>query len=293
MHSSYIDAFLAVIHTGSFSKAAENLFITQPTLTHRIQSLENELGLQLFTRKQGQKAVELTDAGKRFVNTAQKWTNLLNECQNLKEINNRQSLNIGATTTMSNYVMPSVYARVKARDLPVNLNLMTLHFHECYRAVESKEADLVFVSKALSYPRVFTYPIFSEKMVLLCSRSAPYYDGISPREIPADKCTHLLWNVEYGAWHEYWFGPEKPYVHADSLVLIEKMLENTDLWAIVPLSAAAVITRHSDLCFHTMTDAPPDRPIYLLTREPQHEYTGLVVEDIIAVMSELCGVARP
>ena len=288
MQSSYIEAFLSVIQTGSFSKAAEELFITQPTLTHRIQALESELGTQLFVRKQGLKAVELTDTGKRFVNTAQKWSILTSECRNLKEINDRQSLNIGATTTMSNYVMPSVYARVKARDLPVNLNLLTLHFHECYHAVDNKEADLVFVSKALSYPRVSVIPVFSEKMVLLCSHSAPYYDGINPKEIPAEKCTHLFWNAEYGAWHEYWFGSEKPYVHADSLVLIEKMLEKTDLWAIVPLSAASVITKHSDLCYHTMTDAPPDRPIYMLTREPHHEYANYVVEDIITVMTELC-----
>ena len=288
MQSSYIDAFLAVIQTNSFSKAAENLFVTQPTLTHRIQTLEMELDTQLFVRKQGQKVVELTDAGKRFVNIAQKWSRLLSECRNLTEINDRQSLTIGATTTMSNYVMPSVYARVKARNLPVNLNLITLHFHECYRAVANKEVDLVFVSKALSYPRVSTFPIFSEKMVLLCSRSAPYYNGISPKDIPREKCTHLLWNAEYGAWHEYWFGTEKPCIHADSLVLVEKMLEDSDLWAIVPLSVASMITRHSDLCYYSMTSAPPDRPIYMLTLEPHHEYANCVVEDTINVMTELC-----
>ena len=48
MTISEITAFLAVIECGSFSKAAEMLFITQPALSRRIQSLENEIGYRLF-----------------------------------------------------------------------------------------------------------------------------------------------------------------------------------------------------------------------------------------------------
>ena len=54
MQTAYIKAFLAAVNTGSFSKAAEILYITQPTLTHRIQALEKELNVQLFDRKKGQ-----------------------------------------------------------------------------------------------------------------------------------------------------------------------------------------------------------------------------------------------
>ena len=53
MTNSEISAFLAIVECGSFSKAAEMLFITQPALSRRIQSLENEIGYKLFERNKG------------------------------------------------------------------------------------------------------------------------------------------------------------------------------------------------------------------------------------------------
>ena len=288
MQSSYIEAFLAVVQNGSFSKAASQLYITQPTLTSRIQALEQELGVPLFSRKQGQRSIDLTPAGKTFVSTANKWTLLDGECRKLSDTAGRPSLTIASTQTLSNYVMPEVYSRLVARNLPVSFVFETLHFHECYNAVDSGEADLVFVSKAMAYPRVSTFPIFSEKMVLLCSSSAPYHDQIGPEELPKEKCVHLFWSVEYGAWHDYWFGTDKPPIHADNLRLVQEMLASSDKWALVPESAASVASKNPGLTYYSVINAPPDRPIYLLTQEPRHKYASAVVEDLISVLSELC-----
>lgn len=46
-----LQAFLAVIRTGSFSQAAQSLFITQPALSRRIRALEEELGYRLLDRR--------------------------------------------------------------------------------------------------------------------------------------------------------------------------------------------------------------------------------------------------
>ena len=53
--------FLAVAREGTVSKAAETLFLTQPTLSRQLSDLEYELGTQLFIR--GKKRIELTEAG--------------------------------------------------------------------------------------------------------------------------------------------------------------------------------------------------------------------------------------
>lgn len=288
MQSTYIEAFLAVVQTGSFSKAASQLYITQPTLTGRIQSLESELGVQLLSRKQGQRETELTDAGRSFLGTANKWSSLLNECKNFSGAKSRPSLSIAATQTLSNYIMPEVYSRLVSRDLPVTFNFNTLHFHECYNSVDSGESDIVFVSKAMAYHRVSTFPIFSEKMVLLCGRNSPYHDNIHPSELPKDKCVHLFWSVEYGAWHDYWFGTNKPPIHADNLRLVENILSTTDKWAIIPHSAASITCRDPRLTFYNISEAPPNRPIYLLTLEPRNEYTNMVTDELVSVMKDLC-----
>jgi DNA-binding transcriptional LysR family regulator len=59
-----LQAFLSVAQLGSFTKAAEELFITQPTLSYRISSLESELGVPLFSRSGA--GISLTEEGKTF-----------------------------------------------------------------------------------------------------------------------------------------------------------------------------------------------------------------------------------
>ena len=136
MQSANVKAFLAAVHTGSFSRAAEVLFITQPTLTHRIQSLERELNAQLFDRRKGQRVAELTDMGKMFLPLATRWDFLLDETGRLGKVDVAPVFSVGATQTLSNYVMPEVYARFMLRGMPAELALHTLHFSECYSQVE-------------------------------------------------------------------------------------------------------------------------------------------------------------
>ena len=58
-----LEYFLEVARTKSFTKAAQNLFITQPTISRMIKNLEDELEVELFERLG--KGVELTDAARR------------------------------------------------------------------------------------------------------------------------------------------------------------------------------------------------------------------------------------
>ena len=71
---TYLDitAFLEVIKAGSFSGAAEVLYITQPALSRRIMFLEHEVGCTLFYRGKGIRQAQLTTAGKAFVPIAER-----------------------------------------------------------------------------------------------------------------------------------------------------------------------------------------------------------------------------
>ena len=77
MTISEITAFLAVIECGSFSKAAEMLFITQPALSRRIQSLENEIGYKIIYRNH--QGVQFIDKGKQVLMIAH---NMVKEKEN-------------------------------------------------------------------------------------------------------------------------------------------------------------------------------------------------------------------
>ena len=69
MDISALQAFIAVARYESFSKASEALFITQPAVSKRVASLEDELGAQLFNRIARQ--ISLTEAGKQLLPKAQ------------------------------------------------------------------------------------------------------------------------------------------------------------------------------------------------------------------------------
>ena len=77
MDTANLDAFLAVAHTGSFSRAAEQLHLTQPAVSKRIASLEQQLGTRLFDRIG--KHVHLTEAGRALKPRAELIISLLND----------------------------------------------------------------------------------------------------------------------------------------------------------------------------------------------------------------------
>lgn len=70
MNTRHAQLVLAVVREGSFTAAAKSLFITQPTLSHQIRQIEEQLGSPIFTRSKT--AIELTPAGHVYVQAARR-----------------------------------------------------------------------------------------------------------------------------------------------------------------------------------------------------------------------------
>ena len=81
MTNQDIETFFAVLDHGTMTAAAEALYITQPSLSARLKSLEDQVGAPLFHRGKGQRRITLTDAGQHFLPLARRWQNLLSETQ--------------------------------------------------------------------------------------------------------------------------------------------------------------------------------------------------------------------
>lgn len=75
MNIENIEAFIYVCQLGSFNKAAEALYLTQPSVTARIQSLEREINIKLFHRN-GNK-ISLTEKGEYFFHMHKEFYNLI------------------------------------------------------------------------------------------------------------------------------------------------------------------------------------------------------------------------
>jgi DNA-binding transcriptional LysR family regulator len=106
-----LKTFVAVVDLGSFSKASEILYITQPAVTQQIKALEKIVGAKLFQRQGGK--IVLTDEGRRIYEIAR---SLLNDYENLMEEmakikkDFKDTLFVGVSTTLSEYKIPELIA---------------------------------------------------------------------------------------------------------------------------------------------------------------------------------------
>ena len=87
-----VESFLAAVTCGNISAAADYLFVSQSTVSNRIQLMEQELGISLFIRKKGHRNIELTSYGEAFIPIASQWAALWKDTQNLKYAADIQTL---------------------------------------------------------------------------------------------------------------------------------------------------------------------------------------------------------
>ena len=146
-----IETFLTVLRSGSMTAAAQALYITQPTLSARLQTLEDEVGTPLFVRGKGLRRLELTEAGTRFLPLAQRWQRLMAEMHGIAAAEARTHFRIGAAYTANQYVLPPVYKRFLERDLPVALRVETLSSQQAQEAVTRRELDMAIVEDDVGF----------------------------------------------------------------------------------------------------------------------------------------------
>jgi DNA-binding transcriptional LysR family regulator len=151
MNIENIEAFVYVFHYGSFNKAAEVLFLSQPSVTARIQSLERELDCRLFDRLG--KQVQLTEKGRQFLPYAQQ---LLQVFQKGKQhIQKKRTLphelRIGCTVSVSNYIIPELLPKLKVEYPGLQIKVTTAITDDIVSKVLNRELDIGFV-RNVSHP---------------------------------------------------------------------------------------------------------------------------------------------
>ena len=108
MELMQLEMFVAMVEEGSFHKAAERVFRTQPAVSIAIRKLEQELGSQLFDRA-NRNACVLTDTGEVLYGFAKQLLNLRDEAIiTLQQLHNLQSgrIRIGANESTGLYLLP-------------------------------------------------------------------------------------------------------------------------------------------------------------------------------------------
>ncbi|RED63954.1 LysR family transcriptional regulator [Cohnella lupini] len=171
-----IEAFVYVIHCGSFNKAAEALYLSQPSVTARIQSLERDLDCKLFDR-QG-KQIQITDEGKRFLPYAQQL--LLTYQKGKLHVNRKKSLpdefRIGCTVSVSNYIIPELLPDLQNKFPNTHFKFVTGTTDEIVGKVLGKEVDVGFV-RNVNHPNLQSVKFYEDPISLYAYENHPFVDA--------------------------------------------------------------------------------------------------------------------
>src|SRR5215212_2669798 len=174
MELGQLEAFVQVASHRSFSKAAETLFLTQPSVTARIQALEKELGEDLFERSG--RAVRLTDAGATFLPYAERVLKDVLEGRDALEAlrhGDFGNLRIGSALTISTYVLPKILKTFRARYPGVDVAIRTGRSDQVLEQVLNDEVQVGIV-RALVHPEVETVHLYDDDVVLVTDPNHPF-----------------------------------------------------------------------------------------------------------------------
>lgn len=202
-----IETFFAILDNGTMTAAADALFITQPSLSARLRTLEDEVGAPLFHRGKGQRRITLTDAGQHFLPLARRWQNLLSETQAFAAGEKREFLHVIAAYTANQYILPPVYQRFLERTLPVSLWVESMRTFEAVSAVARGDADMAIVDGGLHYDlQIEIQPLFREAFFLVVPEDIALTEPVEATALHPEDEILIYGQPEISQWHDYWFG---------------------------------------------------------------------------------------
>ena len=287
-----------IFKTGSFSKAAENLYITQPALSMSVKKLESSIGMALFDRSA--RPLQLTEAGKIYVESIERFIALEEDLNNkIHDIDELKTghLTIGGSHYVNAYILPEVMTRYSKLYPGVKLDLIEASSALLAEMLEERIIDLTFSCNKELIQKFEHVPAFHDHILLAVSPQKFLHDSaLSARDILNG--IHLKKNcpaIPFEAMNdlEYVILSEGNNLHDRALEIFSSAditpqikLEISQLATSYHLAranfAAAFISdrmisqEESDLKFYRIDSPLTDRIFYTVL--PKREYTSKAVK---------------
>ena len=183
------DRRLQVFHTVarllSFTKAAEELHMTQPAVTFQVRQLEEQFNTRLFDRTHNR--ISLTDAGSRVYGYAEQIFQLYGEMDNaVRELTGDISgvLILGASTTIAEYMLPVLLGDFKSKHPEVTIRLKVANTDGIVSQVENNEIDLGVVEAPVNNKNLMVEECRTDHLVMIVP---PEHELAKEESIPIAK----------------------------------------------------------------------------------------------------------
>ncbi len=184
-----LQVFYTVARQLSFTKAAEQLFMTQPAVTFQVKQIEEHFNTRLFERSHGK--ITLTPAGQLVKSYAERILGLAEELdKRVGELTGTISgpLLLGASTTIAEFMLPHVLGEFKARHPQVQTHMTVANSETIENRVADHTLDLGLIESPSHLPGLNTEPCCDDELVMVC---APGYKlaglkAVTPQQIAGE-----------------------------------------------------------------------------------------------------------
>ena len=196
---------LSIAEEGTFTAAAEKLFISQSALSQQVKSMEDELGVPLFDRSRNR--LRFTQAGELLRNRARRIVKEVDEAKTaIDELEDlcRGSLTIGVVQTVNAYLIPQVVAAFSAEFPKVRIKIEELPAPQIEQRIHGHELDLGIGFTPAEHRDLEFVPIFEEELLFIAHQNHPF-SGKSQIDLKTlheqdlillstDYCTRRIWD---------------------------------------------------------------------------------------------------
>jgi DNA-binding transcriptional LysR family regulator len=181
-----LKVFYTVAQKLSFSKAANELFVSQPAVTKHISELESQLQTRLFNRNGS--SISITPSGEILLRHAEQIFRLYEQLENeLAQQNDVASgtFSLGASTTLAHYVLPRILALFKKTYPSTDIHFLHGNSEFIEQQVISQKLDIAIVEGISHHPQISYEPFIKDEIVLVMrtgSKSLPKNE-IKPEQL--------------------------------------------------------------------------------------------------------------
>lgn len=308
------DLIYTVYQEGSVSKAAQKLFISQPSLSVMIQKIEEEVGVPLFDRTS--KPIRLTEAGQEYIKAAEEilhieksFQNYLEACQELKT----GSLTIGSNQLLSSLVLPRYIGQFLSRYPNIHLNLIDDNSVVLENMAIAGQLDLVLDNHLLDR-NMFEQHIWRKEWLLLavpksfsCNEGLEkfqltYEDIVAGKHLTEEKHYAPLsafGEIPYVAmtrqnetrrrsdeiFHEAGIKPQN-ILEIDRLVTLYSFVEQGSAASIVSDTLVQYLQSHSDnVVFYRLNSPHACRELYISYK--RNRYYSKAMEAFVSLIQDI------
>ncbi|HIY55204.1 MAG TPA: LysR family transcriptional regulator [Candidatus Dorea merdavium] len=191
MNLKQLEAFVQVAEGKSFSKAAKELFLTQPTISAHIASLERELNARLFVRNT--KEVSLSEDGKDLYRYAKQIIDLQKQIEErfeTEEEGSRHCITIAASTIPAQYLLPRVLKRFNEKYPDEQIKIMESDSSKVVSQIVDHIVDVGFTGTVLEKKHCRYLPFYKDKLAVITPNTERY------RRLKEESSNGIDWILE-------------------------------------------------------------------------------------------------